>query len=57
MNSLADLAEALLSKFTLEEILEMNDIEEEESLLILLERGMISQPEHIIQEFEAEWDV
>lgn len=54
-DNLAELAEELLSRFPLEEILEMNNIEEEESLLILLERGMISQPEHIILEFEAIW--
>lgn len=57
MNNLASLAEELLAQFTLEEILEMNNIDEDESLLILLERGMISQPEHIIQEFEQEWDI
>lgn len=51
---LADLADELLSQFTLEEILEMNDIEETESLLILLERGLISQPEHILRQYELE---
>lgn len=56
MNNLADLADALLSQFTLEEILEMNNIEEAESLLILLERGLISQPEHILQQYELEAD-
>ena len=55
--TLADLAEELLLHFSFEELLEMNDIQEEESLLLLLEKGMISQPEQIIREFEQEWDI
>lgn len=38
-------AEEILLDFTLEEILEMNSLSEEDVLSILLEQGMINQPE------------
>lgn len=47
-----DLADELLSMFTLDEILEMNDITETEVLKILLEGGCIGEPERVLQAYE-----
>lgn len=49
---LADLADFLLSQFTLDELLEMNDLTELEVLQRLIEDGMIGEPEHVIEEFQ-----
>lgn len=48
------LAEVLLKDFTLSEILEMNNLTEEDVLQILVEGGLIDQPERVVAEFEAE---
>lgn len=53
-NTTHELIDELLSLFTLEEILEMNDLSEEEVLLILLEGGMIGEPERVLQAYEVE---
>jgi hypothetical protein len=47
------LAETLLASFDLLEIMEMNDLTEELVLEILIEGGMIDQPERIVREFEV----
>lgn len=52
-NTTEDLIEFLLSQFDLEELLEMNDLSPEEVLLFLFEGGLIAEPEHIIERFEA----
>lgn len=51
MSNIERIAEALLHTLSLEDILEMNDIEEVTVLGILLDLGRISQPEHLIEEY------
>lgn len=48
------LAEALLEMFSLPELLELNDITEEDVLELLIREGRMSQPEHIVLEYEEE---
>lgn len=48
------LAETLLEDFSLVELLEMNDLTEEEVLELLIEGGLIGQPERIVEQFEVE---
>jgi hypothetical protein len=45
MDRLAQMAEEILKDFKLEEVLEMNDLTEEDVLEILLENGLINEPE------------
>lgn len=40
-----DKAEELLLDFSLEELLELNDVEQEEALAILIAHGLINVPE------------
>lgn len=47
MSSVEDKISELVSSFTLEEILEMNDLLPEEAILILFERGFIQFPGHM----------
>lgn len=51
MTNIERIAEALLHTLSLEDILEMNDIDEVTVLGILLDLGRISQPEHLIEEY------
>lgn len=51
---IANLAEELLRGFTLEELLEMNDLTEEFVLEYLIVGGHIAEPERIIARFEGE---
>ena len=44
--------EILLANFSLEEILELNDISEEEVIEILYENGWLTEPENIIRAFD-----
>lgn len=53
-NTLDDLAEFLLSQFSLDEILEMNDLTDEEVLLHLLQNGLIGEPEHVLKVYEED---
>lgn len=46
------LAERLLKDFTLEEIMEYNDLTEEDVLTVLVEGGYIGEPERIVAEVE-----
>ena len=46
------LASLLLEMFTLEELLERNDLSEEELLVHLLETGFIVEPRSIIEGYE-----
>lgn len=48
------LEEILLANFTLEELLELNDISEEEVIEMLFDAGLISEPESLIREFEVD---
>ncbi len=48
------LEEILLANFTLEELLEYNDISEEEVIEILFDMGLINEPESLIREFEVD---
>lgn len=48
------LEEVLLANFTLEEILELNDITEEDVITMLFNAGLISEPESLIREFEVD---
>ena len=50
------LEEILLCNFSLEELLELNDISEEEVIEVLFSLGMISEPEQIIRDFEVDKD-
>lgn len=43
--SIYEIAEELLLDFSLEELLEMNDLEEETVLSILIEQGLVTEPE------------
>lgn len=51
-----DLAEELLDILDLDDILEINDLTELEVLAVLIKEGMISQPERVIERFEAEYE-
>lgn len=51
---IANLAEELLRSFTLEELLEMNDLTEEFVVEYLIAGGQIAEPERIIARFEGE---
>lgn len=44
-----DLAEEILRDFSLEEILEMNDLTEEEVLSVLIDRGLVNEPERYFE--------
>lgn len=48
-NTLTDILEFLLEQFTLEEVLEMNDITPLEALERLYNEGLITQPEHSLE--------
>jgi hypothetical protein len=48
-NDLDDLLEFLLEQFTLEEILEINDLTEREVLLILFREGLLVEPERVFK--------
>lgn len=48
--------EILLSNFSLEELLELNDISEEEVIELLYDQGWLSEPENLIREFEIDED-
>lgn len=48
------IAERLLETYTLEEMLEMNDLTPEDVLSILIERGYIGEPSRDIAELEGE---
>ncbi len=52
-NTAEDLIDFLLSQFDLSDLLEMNDLSEYDVLLLLFEGGLIAEPEHIIERFEA----
>lgn len=49
-----ELAEFLLGLYTLEELLELNDLTEVEVLIRLLEDGFIAEPASIVQAYEVE---
>lgn len=51
-NSIDDLLEFLLEQFTLEELLEMNDLTEIEVLKVLFTEGLLVQPERVLQQEE-----
>ena len=51
-NSLNDVLEFLLEQFTLEEILEMNDLTQIEILNILFDEGLLFQPERVFERLE-----
>lgn len=51
-----NIEEILLANFTLEELLELNDITEEEVVELLHKQGWLSEPENLIREFEDEDD-
>lgn len=53
MDKIKEIAEVLLDMFELEEILEMNDLTPHEVLERLIESGLVSQPERIIEELEG----
>lgn len=44
-----ELAEEILLSFPLDEVLEMNDLTELETLVHLIEAGLISEPERIVR--------
>lgn len=46
------LSERLLQDFTLAEIMEMNDLSEEDVLVLLIDGGLIGEPERIVAEIE-----
>lgn len=46
------LEDILLCNFTLEELLELNDITEEDVIRLLYEQGLIGEPEQLIRQFE-----
>lgn len=46
--------EILLANFTLEEILELNDISEEEVVNLLYDNGWLNEPENVLREFELD---
>lgn len=48
-NTLEDVFEFLLEQFSLDEILEMNDLTEVEVLELLFKEGLITQPERSFQ--------
>lgn len=48
--------EILLSNFSLDELLEMNDISEEEVINLLYDNGWLAEPENLIREFEFKDD-
>lgn len=50
------LAEFLLEMFSIEDILEMNEMTTEDVLVFLLEHGMFSEPSGVIEEYEVEED-
>lgn len=49
-----EIAEALLSDFTLEELLELNNLTELEVLSILVEGGHVGQPERYFERGQGE---
>lgn len=49
-NTLDDIFEFLLEQFTLEEILELNDITEAEVLEMLFEKGLLTEPERVFDD-------
>jgi len=49
-----EIAEALLSDFTLEELLELNNLTELEVLSILIEGGHVGQPERYFEQGQGE---
>lgn len=49
-----NIEEILLANFSLEELLELNDITEEEVIELLYENGMLHEPEQLIRDFEIE---
>lgn len=50
------LEEILLTNFTLEELLELNDLTEEDVIVLLFENGLINEPENLIRDFENDED-
>lgn len=50
------LAEELLDILELDQIFEMNDLTDLDVLSVLVEAGLISQPERVIERFEAEYE-
>lgn len=48
--------EILLANFSLEELLELNDISEEEVIELLYAQGWLNEPENLIREFELDED-
>lgn len=50
------LEEILLANFSLDEILELNDLTEEDVIALLFENGLVKEPENLIREFENEDD-
>jgi hypothetical protein len=51
-NSIEDIFEFLLEQFSLEEILEMNNLSTTEVLTILFEEGLLSEPERVFERDE-----
>lgn len=56
MLSVQETSEELLKVFELPELLEMNDIEEVDVLSLLIENGMIGQPERFLRMMENDED-
>ena len=50
LNTFEDIAEDLLKDFSLQEVLEENDLSEIYVLALLLQYGLINEPERIIEE-------
>ena len=50
LNTFEDIAEDLLKDFSLQELLEENDLSEIYVLALLLQYGLINEPERIIEE-------
>lgn len=53
MTRFKDMADDLLKDFSLEELLEMNDLTDTEVLAMLIQYGLINEPEHTIEERTA----
>lgn len=49
-----NIEDLLLVGFSLEELMEMNDITEEQVVVLLYEAGLIYEPENVIREFETD---
>lgn len=52
-NYLSDIAEALLKEYSIEELLELNNLTEEEVLEILIEGGHIGYPRTFFERLEG----